>query len=190
MVSPLNSARIGPIAEADAMLAAPLTPLSAYSQIPTGVIRGHEIDTPENEVEAICRWCEAVQLVNHRSIRWRHQPTPSRSSGHNTAPLRAVLHGDSMAFEHYMADCAAREDGRQRETEALDREQGRLQALAVVDALQGKFDRLWSAVDYADHDTRLMRVLIWAHRAGNSDAAALVKTLARTYAENTAEIAP
>lgn len=93
-----------------------------------------------------------------------------------------------MAFEIDMLACAAEEDRRQREAEALDREQGRLQALALVEAMQGNTDKLWSAVDYADHDKRLMRVLMWAHVAGNYDATVLVRNLAQTYAINNAEV--
>lgn len=93
-----------------------------------------------------------------------------------------------MSFELLMRDCANEEDRRRREAEALDREQGRLQALALVEAMQGNTDKLWSAVDYADHDKRLMRVLMWAHTAGNPDATALVRHLAQTYAINNAEV--
>lgn len=93
-----------------------------------------------------------------------------------------------MAFEIDMLACAAEEDRRQREADALDREQGRLQALALVEAMQGNTDKLWSAVDYADHDKRLMRVLMWAHMAGNYDATVLVRNLAQTYAINNAEV--
>lgn len=93
-----------------------------------------------------------------------------------------------MASEADMLACAAEEDRRQREADALDREQGRLQALALVEAMQGNTDKLWSAVDYADHDKRLMRVLIWAHVAGNYDATVLVRNLAQTYAINNAEV--
>ena len=93
-----------------------------------------------------------------------------------------------MSFEHDMLACAAEEDRRRREADALDREQGRLQALALVEAMQGNTDKLWSAVDYADHDKRLMRVLMWAHVAGNYDATVLVRNLAQTYAINNAEV--
>lgn len=93
-----------------------------------------------------------------------------------------------MAFEIDMLACAAEEDRRRREADALDREQGRLQALALVEAMQGNTDKLWSAVDYADHDKRLMRVLMWAHVAGNYDATVLVRNLAQTYAINNAEV--
>lgn len=93
-----------------------------------------------------------------------------------------------MAFEIHMLACAAEEDRRRREADALDREQGRLQALALVEAMQGNTDKLWSAVDYADHDKRLMRVLMWAHVAGNYDATVLVRNLAQTYAINNAEV--
>ena len=93
-----------------------------------------------------------------------------------------------MSFEVLMRDCAAEEDRRQREAEALDREQSRLQALALVEAMQGNTDKLWSAVDYADHDKRLMRVLMWAHVAGHYDATLLVRNLAQTYAINNAEV--
>lgn len=93
-----------------------------------------------------------------------------------------------MVCEIDMLDCANEEDRRQREAEALDREQGRLQALALVEAMQGNTDKLWSAVDYADHDKRLMRVLMWAHVAGNYDATVLVRNLAQTYAINNAEV--
>lgn len=93
-----------------------------------------------------------------------------------------------MAFETDMAHCAAHEDERQREAEALDREQARLEAVAVTDALTGNFEKLWSAVDYADHDKRLMQVLMRAHHWGIADATALIKTLAQTYATNNAEV--
>lgn len=93
-----------------------------------------------------------------------------------------------MAFEIDMLACAAEEDRRRREADALDREQGRLQALALVEAMQGNTDKLWSAVDYADHEERLMRVLMWAHVAGNYDATVLVRILAQTYAINNAKV--
>ena len=93
-----------------------------------------------------------------------------------------------MVCEIDMLACAAEEDRRRREADALDREQGRLQALALVEAMQGNTDKLWSAVDYADHDKRLMRVLMWAHVAGNYDVTVLVRNLAQTYAINNAEI--
>lgn len=94
-----------------------------------------------------------------------------------------------MAFEALMRDCANEEDRRQREAEELDREEARLQALVLVEAMKGNTDKLWSAVDYADHDKRLMRVLMWAHIAGNPDATALVRDLSRTYAVHNAEAA-
>lgn len=93
-----------------------------------------------------------------------------------------------MSFEVDMAHCATEEDRRQREAEVLDREQGRLQSMALIEALRGDFDKLLSSVDYGDHDQRLMRVLMWAHAAGNKDASALVRDLAMTYAINHAEI--
>lgn len=92
-----------------------------------------------------------------------------------------------MAFETDMLACATHEDQLQREAEALDREQGRLQSYALLEAMRGNTDMLWSAVDYADHDKRLMRVLMWAHRAGNPEATALVYDLSRTFAINNAE---
>lgn len=93
-----------------------------------------------------------------------------------------------MSFELLMRDCANEEDRRQREAEELEREEVRLQALALVEAMKGNTDKLWSAVDYADHDKRLMRVLMWAHVAGNYDATVLVRNLAQTYAINNAEV--
>ena len=54
--------------------------------------------------------------------------------------------------------------------------------------MQGNTDKLWSAVDYADHDKRLMHVLMWAHVAGHYDATLLVRNLAQTYAINHAEV--
>ena len=91
-------------------------------------------------------------------------------------------------FEAAMRDCAIEEDRRRKEADALDREQGRLQSLALIEAMQGNTDKLWSAVDYADHDKRLMRVLMWAHVAGHYDATLLVRNLAQTYAINNAEV--
>ena len=93
-----------------------------------------------------------------------------------------------MAYETDMLACATEEDRRRRESDALDREQGRLQSLALIEAMQGNTDKLWSAVDYADHDKRLMRVLMWAHMAGHYDATLLVRNLAQTYAINNAEV--
>lgn len=93
-----------------------------------------------------------------------------------------------MAFETLMRDCATEEDRIRREADELDREQGRLQALALVEAMQGNTEKLWSAVDFADHDKRLMRVLMWAHLAGHYDATVLVRNLAQTYAINNAEV--
>ena len=93
-----------------------------------------------------------------------------------------------MAYETDMLACATEEDRRRRESDALDREQGRLQSLALIEAMQGNTDKLWSAVDYADHDKRLMRVLMWAHMAGHYDATLLVRNLAQTYAINNAVV--
>ena len=93
-----------------------------------------------------------------------------------------------MAYETDMLACATEEDRRRKEAGALDREQGRLQSLALIEAMQGNTDKLWSAVDYADHDKRLMRVLMWAHGAGHYDATLLVRNLAQTYAINNAEV--
>lgn len=93
-----------------------------------------------------------------------------------------------MAFEAVMRACADHEDRRQRETEALEQEKARLEATAVLEAFMGKFEKLWAAVDYADHDRRLMRVLMRAHVEGNEEASELVRTLARTYAEHHAEV--
>ena len=93
-----------------------------------------------------------------------------------------------MAFETDMLACANEEDRRRQEADALDREQGRLQSLALIEAMQGNTDKLWSAVDYADHDKRLMRVLMWAHVAGHYDATLLARNLAQTYAINNAEV--
>ena len=93
-----------------------------------------------------------------------------------------------MAYETDMLACATEEDRRRQEADALDREQGRLQSLALIEAMQGNTDKLWSAVDYADHDKRLMRVLMWAHMAGHYDATLLVRNLAQTYAINNAVV--
>ena len=93
-----------------------------------------------------------------------------------------------MSFETDMLACATEEDRRRRESDALDHEQGRLQSLALVEAMQGNTEKLWSAVDYADHDKRLMHVLMWAHVAGHYDATLLVRNLAQTYAINNAEV--
>ena len=93
-----------------------------------------------------------------------------------------------MSFETDMLACANEEDRRRKEADALDREQGRLQSLALVEAMQGNTDKLWSAVDYADHEKRLMRVLMWAHSVGHYDATLLVRNLAQTYAINNAEV--
>ena len=93
-----------------------------------------------------------------------------------------------MASETDMPACANEEDRRRQAADALDREQGRLQSLALVEAMQGNTEKLWSAVDYADHDKRLMRVLMWAHVAGHYDATLLVRNLAQTYAINNAEV--
>ena len=93
-----------------------------------------------------------------------------------------------MAFETNMLACAIEEDRRRKEADALDREQGRLQSIALVEAMQGNTEKLWSAVDYADHDKRLMHVLMWAHVAGHYDATLLIRNLAQTYAINNAEV--
>ena len=93
-----------------------------------------------------------------------------------------------MSFETDMLACANEEDRRRQAADALDREQGRLQSLALIEAMQGNTDKLWSAVDYADHEKRLMRVLMWAHVAGHYDATLLVRNLAQTYAINHAEV--
>ena len=93
-----------------------------------------------------------------------------------------------MSFETDMLACAAEEDRRRQATDALDREQGRLQSLALVEAMQGNTEKLWSAVDSADHEKRLMRVLMWAHVAGHYDATLLVRNLAQTYAINNAGV--
>ena len=93
-----------------------------------------------------------------------------------------------MAYATDMLACATEEDRRRNEADALDRGQGRLQSLALIEAMQGNTDKLWSAVDYADHDQRLMRVLMWAHVSGHYDATLLVRNLAQTYAINNAEV--
>ena len=93
-----------------------------------------------------------------------------------------------MASEADMLACANEEDRRRQEADAMDREQGRLQSLALIEAMQGNTDKLWSAVDYADHEKRLMRVLMWAHLAGHYHATVLIRNLAQTYAINNAEV--
>ena len=93
-----------------------------------------------------------------------------------------------MSFATDMLACATEEDRRRKEADALDREQGRLQSLALVEAMQGNTDKLWSAVDYADHEKRVMRVRMWAHVAGHYDATLLVRNLAQTYDINNAEV--
>ena len=49
-------------------------------------------------------------------------------------------------FEAAMRDCAIEEDRRRKEADALDREQGRLQSLALIEAMQGNTDKLLSGV--------------------------------------------
>lgn len=96
-----------------------------------------------------------------------------------------------MAFEIDMAHCAAHEDERQRQAAALDQEKARLEALAIAEASAGNFSKLWSAVDYGDNDHQVMAALLACARgetAAQEAARRVVKTLARTFAVNTAEV--
>ena len=93
-----------------------------------------------------------------------------------------------MAFELLMRDCAAEEDRRQREAEALEREVNRLTAVTIAMAYAGDYDRLRDVLDYGDLDRRVFGALVSCARAGHTEAQDAVHALARKYGEKFAEI--
>ena len=93
-----------------------------------------------------------------------------------------------MSFELLMRDCAAEEDRRQREAEALEREVNRLTAVTLAMAYAGDYDRLRDVLDYGDLDRRVFGALVSCARAGHTEAQHAVHALARKYGEKFAEI--
>ena len=83
--------------------------------------------------------------------------------------------------------CAAEEDRRQRETEALEREVNRLTAVTLAMAYAGDYDRLRDVLDYGDLDRRVFSALVSCARAGHKEAQDAVHALARKYGEKFAE---
>ena len=92
-----------------------------------------------------------------------------------------------MVCEIDMAYCAAEEDRRQRETEALEREVNRLTAVTLAMAYAGDYDRLRDVLDYGDLDRRVFGALVSCARAGHKEAQDAVHALARKYGEQFAE---
>ena len=93
-----------------------------------------------------------------------------------------------MASEIDTLACAAEEDRRQREAEALEREVNRLTAVTIAMAYAGDYDRLRDVLDYGDLDRRVFGALVSCARAGHTEAQDAVHALARKYGEKFAEI--
>lgn len=91
-------------------------------------------------------------------------------------------------FETLMRDCAAEEDRRQREAEALEREVNRLTAVTLAMAYAGDYDRLRDVLDYGDLDRCVFGALVSCARAGHKEAQDAVHALARKYGERFAEV--
>ena len=93
-----------------------------------------------------------------------------------------------MASEIDTLACAAEEDRRQREAEALEREVNRLTAVTIAMAYAGDYDRLRDVLDYGDLDRRVFGALVSCARAGHKEAQDAVHALAREYGVRFAEI--
>ena len=93
-----------------------------------------------------------------------------------------------MAFEIDMLACAAHEDELQREAEALQREEKRLAAVALLDARMGNIEKLWSAIDYGDNDAMVISALLQCAHDKHPAALSAIKKLADTYGKTNAEV--
>ena len=93
-----------------------------------------------------------------------------------------------MAFEIDMLACAAEEDRRAKRDELMQREEARLAAIAVFEALLGKYDRLLDGLSYRDHDERVIAALMDGCTAGVPSCLAVVKALADKHGYHKAEI--
>lgn len=93
-----------------------------------------------------------------------------------------------MAFEVLMRDCANEEDRRVREAEALEREEARLAAVAVLDARLGNYEKLLSVLYDGNNDNEIMSALMQCAADGHAAAIAVIKKLANTYGSNNAEV--
>ncbi len=70
----------------------------------------------------------------------------------------------------------------------LQAEMAILEKQALNEAERGDFEKLLSAMDYADNDAAVMKALFAAKAAGVKQAALIIKTLAFTYASTNAEV--
>ena len=93
-----------------------------------------------------------------------------------------------MSFEVLMLACAAEEDRRSKRDELMQREEARLAAIAVFEALLGKYDRLLDGLSYRDHDEQAIAALMDGCAAGVPSCIAAVKALADKHGYHTAEI--
>ena len=93
-----------------------------------------------------------------------------------------------MSFEIDMLACAAEEARRSKRDELMQREEARLEAVAILDASLGKYDRLLDSLSYRDHDAQVIAALMDACAAGVPSCIAVVKALAEKHGYHTAEI--
>ena len=93
-----------------------------------------------------------------------------------------------MAFETLMRSCATEEDRRSKRDDLMQREEARLAAVAILDALLGKYDRLLDGLSYRDHDAQVIAALMDGCAAGVPSCIAVVKALADKHGYHTAEI--
>ena len=93
-----------------------------------------------------------------------------------------------MSFEIDMLACAAEEARRSKRDELMQREEARLEAVAILDARLGKYDRLLDSLSYRDHDAQVIAALMDACAAGVPSCIAVVKALAEKHGYHTAEI--
>ena len=93
-----------------------------------------------------------------------------------------------MSFETIMRDCANNEDRIQRENEALEREEARLAAVAMLEARMGNIDKIWSATDFGDNDKEVIAALLQCAQDGHQSAKLVLKLLVNTYGSNRAEV--
>lgn len=93
-----------------------------------------------------------------------------------------------MSFETIMRDCANNEDRVQRENEALEREEARLAAVAMLEARMGNIDKIWSATDYGDNAKEVIAALLQCAQDGHPSAKLVLKLLVNTYGANNAEV--
>ena len=93
-----------------------------------------------------------------------------------------------MVCEIDMLACAAEEDRRQREADALEREVNRITNVTRAMAYAGDYERLRDVLDYGDLDRRVFGALVSCARAGHKEAQDAIQALARNYGERFAEI--